>query len=255
MKKTEMRTAIAMIELIFAIVVMAIVLMSAPMLISTATKSGYVALQQESIAAASSEIGMILTRHWDERNTDQNLSGPILRAAGNSDLNESTNAAGDPTGRRAGTPASSERSFLTSVGGAGGGRLDATPSASLGDDSGDRDDLDDFDGNTTRLQQYLLENTTTAVGDYIDQNISIQTTVSYIDDNPDIGSSSYAGSASTLTLNDPFNRGSGTGDTSNIKLVTVTLTTNNTAVELNKTIVLQAFSCNIGTYNLNTKDF
>jgi len=239
-----MRAAIAMIELIFAIVVMGIVLMSAPMLISTATKSGYVALQQESIAAASSEIGLILTHHWDEGNTDLNETAPILGALGNSDLNENGN-----TGRRAGTPESSKRSFFTSL----GGEVNATASASLGNDAGDSDDLDDFAGTTTTLQQYMAENTTTAVGDYIDQDIRIQTTVSYINDVPDLGS--YAGSASTLTLDDPFNRGAGTGDTSNIKLITVTLTTDNNSSELNKTIVLQAFSCNIGTFELNKRSF
>jgi len=47
---TYHRKAIAMIELIFAIVVMGIVMLSAPMLVNKATQSSYVALQQESIA-------------------------------------------------------------------------------------------------------------------------------------------------------------------------------------------------------------
>ncbi len=44
------RPAIAMIELIFAIVIIGIVLMSVPQLISTAAKSGYVTIQQEAIS-------------------------------------------------------------------------------------------------------------------------------------------------------------------------------------------------------------
>ncbi len=107
MKHTTMRPGIAMIELIFAIVIMAIVLMSAPMMIGTATKSSNVSLQQESIAIAAAEIGMILTHHWDEGDTNETTSAPILLTASIADLNEKV-----PTGRRGGTPDSSNRSFL-----------------------------------------------------------------------------------------------------------------------------------------------
>ena len=78
MVENIMRKGIAMIELIFAIVIMGIVLLSAPTLISTATQSGLVAVQQEAIAASSSEIGMILTRDWDEAGTDETTESPIL---------------------------------------------------------------------------------------------------------------------------------------------------------------------------------
>jgi hypothetical protein len=70
MNKTTLRPAIAMVELIFAIVIMGIVLMSAPMLISTASKSGYVAIQQEAINEAASQVNMIMGYHWDENNTN-----------------------------------------------------------------------------------------------------------------------------------------------------------------------------------------
>ncbi len=243
MKKTQMRAAIAMIELIFAIVIMGIVLMSAPMLIDTAAKSTYVALQQESIAAASSEIGLILTHHWDEGNTDLNKSAPILVTQGNSGLNEKGN-----TGRRAGTPESSRRSFYTSLGEDINASIKADFTA-----EGDLDDIDDFDGGDTELKIYDAENTTARVGDYVDTDITIRTTVSYISDVPTNGAT-YLGSSSSLTLNNPFNT-SAAAATSNIKLVNVVLTTNNTVAELNKTITLNAFSCNIGTYHLNRKSF
>lgn len=249
MRKIQMRAGIAMIELIFAIVIMGIVLMSAPMLITVATKSAYVALQQESIAAASSEIGMILTHHWDEKDTDENLSAPILQTAGDPDLNELLYADGNGTGIRAGTPVSSKRSFLTSL----GGRLDTTALGSFGSDAGDRDDIDDFSGNASTLKIYNSEDTQASIGDYIDTDISIQTTVSYIDDT--LTSGTYAGTSSTITLNNPFNRGAGAGATSNIKLVNIRLTTGNTASELTKTIILNAFSCNIGTYELEERSF
>jgi len=57
--KVKSRKAIAMIELIFAIVVIGIALLSVPNLIYTATESGYTSLQQEAIASASSKPSLL----------------------------------------------------------------------------------------------------------------------------------------------------------------------------------------------------
>ena len=240
------RKAIAMIELIFAIVIIGLILMTAPMVISTATKSGYVALQQESIAAASSEIGMILTHHWDEEDTDQNLSAPILRATGDTDLNEVDDALGNPTGLRAGTSIYSKRTFLTSL----GGRLDATAVGDLGHDLNDRDDIDDFTTLSSTL--YEEESTTTSDGDYIDKDIVLSTTVSYISDAPTSGS--YTGTGVSIDF-DLDTSAAAPGGTTNIKSVVVNLTTTKTDEEMDKSIVLRAFSCNIGTYELEERTF
>ncbi len=246
MRKIKMRKGAAMIELIFAIVVMAIVFMSAPMLISTATKSGYVAMLQAPIAAASSEIGMILTRHWDEGDTDINKTAPILVAAGDIGLNAVVDpVSGISIGRRAGTPLSSKRSFFTST----GGTLNASTNFTA---EGDFDDIDDYNGNTSNLKIYNSETTSAKIGDYVDINISIQTTVAYAEDNSSNGAA-YLNGGPTLTYNNPFGRAA--AGTSNIKSITVRLTTTNPAIELDKTIILNAFSCNIGTYELNRKSF
>lgn len=247
MKQMHNRKAIAMIELIFAIVIMGIVLMSAPMLISTAYKSGYVALQQESIAAASSEIGMILTHHWDERDTDENLSAPILITGGDDDLNESISLVdGNLTGVRGGTSIFSKRNFLTSV----GGRLTATsPGTSNFTAEGDFDDIDDFTTLSSGLHDE--ESTTTSEGDIIDKNIELNTTVAYINDTPTAGT--YAGDGNSITL--PFSTTAVTTNTTNIKMVEVILTTTNTEIELQKKIILKAFSCNIGTYELEEETY
>ncbi len=233
-----MRLGIAMIELIFSIVILGIVLMSAPMLISTAAKSGYVSLQQEAIASTAAEIGMILTQHWDEGDTNATRSAPILGTNGDTELNE-PNISGLPSGRMAGTPDSSKRSFVDSQ----GGRINSVSVANLGSDGGDTDDIDDFTGNG--LTDYAAANTTE--GDVTDTDISMAVTVSYISD-----AANYAGT-STLTLSNPFNTAAAGGGTSNIKHVNVTLTTTNTNIELSKNISLNAFSCNIGTYELNRR--
>lgn len=236
-----MRAAIAMIELIFAIVILGIVMLSAPMLISTASQSGYVALQQEAIATASSEIGMILTHHWDEGDTNDTLSAPILVTVGHGDLAEGNNA-GLNTGRRRGTPNSSSRTFtLTS----GPGRIPTTLVANFGSDGGDMDDVDDFIGNSGVID---IDPTTAEIGDIVDTNTTMNTVVQYRNDTPSGAGNTY--DAATVTLNQPF-LNAAAGATSNIKHVQVNLTTTNTATELDKDITLNAFTCNIGTYELN----
>ncbi len=47
------RNGIAMIELIFALLIMGIVLLSSPMLIQQSIKSSFIGIQQESISAIS----------------------------------------------------------------------------------------------------------------------------------------------------------------------------------------------------------
>jgi len=66
-KKVPLRPAIAMIELIFAIVIIGITLLSAPMIISQSVQSINTNLKQEAIAAAASQISLILTYPWDEK--------------------------------------------------------------------------------------------------------------------------------------------------------------------------------------------
>ena len=54
------RKAVAMIELIFAIVIMGFALMSIPNLLALSANSGYTSLQQEAIATASADISLLL---------------------------------------------------------------------------------------------------------------------------------------------------------------------------------------------------
>lgn len=225
-----------MLELIFAIVIMGIILMSAPMLISTASKSGYVAIQQEAINEAASQLNMILGYHWDENNADERYLDHILIAtSGNSELNEYNN-----TGRRRGTPPESYRTFV---------RADGVRSntSTLGNDTNETqddefDDIDDFTGTTTSL---ILVPEGTLVTDYIETaTININRNVSYIS-----GSTTY--NTSTITYNyDPL----APSDNTNIKSITVTLSSLSGVDELEKEITLHAFSCNIGGYKLEEMD-
>ena len=237
MIKKKMRHALAMIELIFAIVVMGIVMMSAPMMISTASSSGIVAVQQEAIASSASEIGMILTRDWDASGTDITTESPILIVTnGDPLLDMVLSPDGNSSGRRAGTPTTSTRSAYST---SGATERNATADTAFND--GDTNDIDDFDGNTI-----TLTGVRSAYGDVADASISIDIAVSYLSD----ATSSGTYNSRILTLNDPFDNNV-SAVTTNIKSITAQTTSTN----LDTNIRLQAFSCNIGTYTLKTRSF
>ena len=208
---SKKRKAIAMIELIFAIVVIGITLLSVPLMVNQASQSTYTTLQQEAIAAAASDISLILSREWDEANTNDTLDSTIL-TTDSSNYNQAarTNL--------------HSRTYFSSTGG-------TRTASTIGADSGDLDDIDDVNGINTTL-------TSMGGSDLIDQTITIATSVSYLND------------ASTSPV------GTSTAGTSNIKGITITLTSGAGApTELQKEIILNAFSSNVGSYRLERKVF
>lgn len=229
-----------MIELIFALVIIGIVLLSAPMLIQQSSQSNSVALQQEAIAAAASHTSILLTKHWDEVDANASASSvaPILGTSngdGIFDFNTTNTRAGienNITGRLT----------LVQVGGVPTVLLASTV---LGPDGGDSDDVDDYANSSLGLALYsTTEETNASTGDYVDLNLSMTTQVRYINDSPTI----FAINSLSRNIQDDYN--TPFAGTSNIKFVNVQLTTVNPALndspELNKSILLQAFSCNIG---------
>jgi hypothetical protein len=215
-----------MIELIFAIVIMGIVLMSAPMLISTAASSVSVALQQEGINEAASRVSMILTYPWDQNDTNDSCIPPVLHVtSGDSELDEVSG-----TGRRIGVPLSTNsRTFKC-----GSNELNASAISADGSD-----DIDDFAGSTT-----LVVDTSGSGGkDYIEQTtVNIATAVTYISDNANYNTSSFTYVPS------------GGSATTNIKEINVTLTSTSSVDEFSKTIALRRFSCNIGGFEYASKE-
>jgi hypothetical protein len=232
------RKAIAMIELIFAIVIMGIVLMSAPTMISQASMGSMSAVQQEAIAAGATEISMIMTRAWDENDTNESDYAPILVVDENiTALNEDSNN----SGKRVGTPRFSSRSFVT----AEGRRLDASSLGVDSDDSGDYDDIDDFDKNTTSL--VTSESTTTEEGDYIDVSLSMEIDITY-NNSPNI---TYTDT--NISFDAPFSTTS--TDTTNIKAISVHISSGSNGDTLDTNITLKSFMCNIGTFELQRRSF
>ena len=221
-----------MLELIFAMVIIGIVLLSAPMLIHQASQSNTVALQQEAIAAITAHTSILLSKHWDE--ADANLSGgvaPILKTT-NGDTMFDFNVSETRQGLYIGS-----------------GRLTLYNSAPLnastiGSDGGDRDDIDDYHGTENNVSIYGGQTTNASVGDYVDIDLNISTQVTYVNDTP---------SSNPLVVDNIANviNASSIAGTSNIKFIQAQLTSNSGVSELNKSITLNAFSCNLGTTIIN----
>jgi len=222
-----LRPAIAMIELIFAIAVMGIAMMSAPMLLSTSSKSTEVVLQQEGINEAVSQANIILTYPWDQNDTmDECIPPMLLVSNGDSELDRNVT-----TGRRNGVDInSSAHSFLCK-------NNTYNASSSLGKEGNIIDDMDDFKGSTT------LNNLSGGSGgiDYLQKNtVNISTNINYISD-----SANYSGQTITFTPSSTSASGS-----TNIKLITINITSNPGGSDhsLDSDITLKAFSCNLGGY-------
>jgi len=233
-----LRPAIAMIELIFAIVIMGIVMMSAPQLLSTASNSGYVAIQQEGINEAATQMSIMMDYAWDENNTNGSHATVLNVTNGDNELDGTVT----PQKRRAGTPIFSHRLYKSF----NGSEFNASVIGLDGSETNQTiDDIDDFNGTSVNL--ILIQN---SIKDYIEKGnkINIARTVTYMDDN----ASNYrtGGVGGTLTYSPTFTTMT---PTTNIKRLQVTLTSTSGVDELAKTIKLHAFSCNIGSYRLKEK--
>lgn len=241
MIKRNYKKGIAMIELIFALVIMGIVLLSAPMLIQQSIKSSNVALQQEAIAAIASHTGILLSKQWDENNT--------IHTTGISPILELTNPMPNSDFNLSGINFDNNISVRTST--VAGEKFNA--SIVLNNEDGEFDDLDDYNNNPITLSIFLDENSSVGtLGDYVDTQITIATNVSYADDRPITTFNQSIIDAGNKIFN---TQNLGGTLQSNIKFVQTTLTSNSSEAELNKTISLNAFSCNLGTYSLGGRQY
>lgn len=77
----------SMIELVFAIVIMGIAVMSLPLILTQVQNNNAFAMQQEAILAAKAKIGEISTYEWDDKSFDTNGSFVLDVTGGSVDLN------------------------------------------------------------------------------------------------------------------------------------------------------------------------
>jgi len=241
-----MKRAIALIELVFAIVIIGITLLSVPNLISTATSSSNQIIKQEAIANAASYINIILSQFWDENATE--LNNPILKvSSGMDELSKTSTSSNLKYAIRVGSALSTSRRFVADLNG-----NFLTANSTLGREESadvDPDDIDDFN-NIAYSLFYSINNTATDMGDYKDLSIEINTRIRYIYEAPTNMPSTF--NKSKVKFDNPFSSAKVKIDSTNIKSIEVTLIS---AKDLNKRVILRAFSCNIGNSKLKERKF
>jgi hypothetical protein len=104
------------------------------------------------------------------------------------------------------------------------------------------DDIDDYDGSDLGITVYNAQNSSADIGDYVDTQLNMHSTVRYVEDRP----TSFTLSSPTINLNSSIQ--TTIAVPTNIKMIKVVLTSNSGVAELDKNITLNAFSCNIGTF-------
>lgn len=214
-----MRSAMSMLELVFAIVIMGIAVMSLPLILTQVQTNNAFAMQQEAILAAKTKIGDILTYEWDENSYNPAASRSFVLDTANGDI-ELNAIAGTP--RRVGHIDVDYRRKLFPV------TRFASP---IGADSGDLDDIDDFSGQATTIAATIE---TAGTLDYVFTALTLTPTITYTSD-----TATYSNSTLAFTF-DPVNANAIT----NIKTISVQVT------GASQTITLRAFSCNIGESTL-----
>jgi len=213
-----------LVELVIAIVVMGIALMSIPLMLSQANKSDEFSINQEAILAGTTKVTDILTYPWNETNSST-VQYIFDVTNGDSDLNRSQS---DHNRRIGNFKAKYRRKFYNQI---------TEANATLGHDKGNEfDDIDDFNGISETISSG-------GTGDYL-MDLNLSTRVVYISDNANYSSSPI------LNLGD-LNI-SPTTPTTNLKMIEVTVTDNRTKETIT---TLRAFSANIGSYELLYRTF
>lgn len=219
-----MRSAMSMLELVFAIVIMGIAVMSLPLILTQVQTNNAFAMQQEAILAAKTKIGDILTYEWDDNSYDTTAQRSFVLDTAN----------GDGALRRVGTTNQRighinvdyrRKLYDATV------VLNDRSASAIGADAGDLDDIDDFSGQAITIAATLE---TAGTLDYIFTALTLTPTITYASD-----TAIYSNPTLTFTF-DPVNANAIT----NIKTISVQVT------GTNQNITLRAFSCNIGESTL-----
>ena len=224
-----MRKAASMIELVIAIVVMGIAMMTLPMMLTTVQSNNTFAMQQEAILIARTQMGDIITYPWDEHSTDASFNFAVLDT-NSSDLASSIykRDPNDSSMRRIGhIKGNKRRKFFSTK---------TYASTTLGQEGTNYDDIDDFNSKVKSLSDTGDANATLGYKLYKDLNMSVS--VKYISD-----------TNSTAIFD--FNKTSTPTGSTNIKMIEVSLINS----QLDGNMTLRAFSCNIGANRLLRRTF
>lgn len=220
------RHAFTLIELIFAIVVMSIVMLSFPMIMQVDSDARERAFAQEAALAASAKMAQLLTYQWDERSLDWNDLAENIQTSARllDDTNHSTNA----FNRVAGTefrPAGGHRTFFTSE----------TNATAIGDQNASVNALDDRGLSFVTGSGFDAGFVAGSFG--YKRNYEMQIVIDHVDD------------GSTVDYTQPaigfvFSQG-GAGGKTNLRVAEVTIRDGATGPILTR---LYSYAANIGEY-------
>jgi prepilin-type N-terminal cleavage/methylation domain-containing protein len=227
------RSGFSLIELVLSIVIIAISLMSVPMLLSQSSKSNQYALIQESVMAARTKIGNILTFQWDNNSTSYDLShsstidGVLVMDVRNGDDEFNRTS---PTAFRKGHVSYKNK---------GRRRMyrDVVYASAIGKEGAEFDDLDDFDGIETSV---TLTDGIGEVGDFDYLGISklkIKPNINFLNDD-----ANYSNKHIAFSFDVANKVGKNSNQSTNIKMIELSVESEFRS----NPFILRAFSSNIG---------
>lgn len=216
-----------MIELVFAIVIMGIAVMSLPLILTQVQNSNSFALRQEVILSLKTKLSYILSYQWDQNTYDVTADMErVLNVPASVDTATDFNTS---TIRRKGHVLADGRRRLWDD-------LSAPTTSTNFTTDTTNDDIDDFNGNSETKN-------VTALDDFI-FNVTLNTSVSY---SKDLLQAGIYASNNTITF--IFNPDNTTTNSTNIKMIKVTATANG----IENPISMYAFSSNIGQSKVTKK--
>jgi len=218
------RPAIALVELIVAIVIMAIAFTAIPIMMESSEQAGDIVIQQETIAILDSQLHEIAKMQWDEGETNETKNGGYAKI-----LDTTVTSGGGNYARYPDTNSSFRIGAMTMYANEGKFRrrfynsitMASYPVGAEESDETLYDDIDDYDGLSYSLSD---QNATGYKATY-----DIDVDVGYHD-------------------NDILSHATPTGSTG-IKVVTVRAT----SPDLDVNVSLKSFFCNIGETKILTR--
>ncbi len=228
-----MKRGFSLIEVVFAIIIIAISLMSIPMLLKESAKSNEFSMMQEAILATSTKMGNILSYPWDKNSYDR--TNKILRTLdvstnGDSELTRNPGV-NDDNLRKGHIYADKRRRFFDNI----------NPGAKFPDTSitpTNKQSINDFHGEIKTIGG-------SGGFDYKDANMSMTSNVYYVNDSADYSQTSVVANIASSTINPITNNVNST----NIKMVEVTTS----MPSLGQNILFRSYLSNIGQSKLLTR--
>ncbi|OQX74231.1 MAG: hypothetical protein B6D59_03165 [Campylobacteraceae bacterium 4484_4] len=237
------RAAFSLIELVLAIVVIAISVMTIPLMLQQSAKNDQFTALQESIFAARTKLGNILTFKWDQNSIEE---GEIIRVldvnAGDSELDRILTV--QDGNRRIGHLLVDKRRRFKDKNTTLAERF---PTSAIDKDvDGNPDDIDDFQDEEAVIG-FVGTGTPTNQGfDYLDKDLNITTKLYYLPDTADYNATDINFTFDVANKKDLTNPNS-----TNIKMIELTVTS---SLNNNRPFVFRSFSSNIGQSMLESID-